>query len=200
MELSQRKFLNWTKFKICDRGVQISTTSIGISNECTIHFEDITNTISKYSKRYAILFYPVVFFIIFTVIACIDFAQGKGSIQPVVEFIIPSLLFLGIFFVTSKKCTYIKLSNNKFIVFHTSIPNKETVDFFISEMFLRRNEYLKNKYAYVDKDFPIEKQLNKLMWLLENDIITKDEFQNLKKQLSSKSNDCGKTMGFRIDQ
>lgn len=44
-------------------------------------------------------------------------------------------------------------------------------------------DFLKSKYANIDKDLDTQDQLKKLIWLKEREVISQKEFEHLKSQL-----------------
>ncbi|RDJ93906.1 SHOCT domain-containing protein, partial [Lacticaseibacillus rhamnosus] len=50
------------------------------------------------------------------------------------------------------------------------------------------NQFLLTKYGKIDKALPMEGQLNKLEFLRDRDILTDEEFENLKNQLLGREN------------
>lgn len=64
-------------------------------------------------------------------------------------------------------------------------PNVIAADEFLNELKINIKRHTLSKYGQIDKDLPIEPQINNLVWLQEREIISKEEFQTLKSQLLS---------------
>ena len=69
-------------------------------------------------------------------------------------------------------------------------PDKETVDKFLQALESEKRKYVINKYGNVDKDLPIEPQLDQLIWLRNEDYIDDQTLVELKNKLLGKQKDA----------
>jgi len=54
---------------------------------------------------------------------------------------------------------------------------------FANQLIQASKNYLKKKYGFVDEDLPSEMQFKNYLWLWQNDIITQEEYTELKRRL-----------------
>ena len=83
----------------------------------------------------------------------------------------------------------------QFITLFENAPNEATVDQFIEQLATHTKSYLKEKYGKLDKDFPIESQLQNFLWLKDRGVITNIEFEQLKDNALGRSSE-NKFIGF----
>jgi hypothetical protein len=67
------------------------------------------------------------------------------------------------------------------LTFFQDSPSKEEVDNFISEIIRLSKQILINKYGKIDSDLPEETVMNQFNWLKNRDLITEEEYIDLKK-------------------
>ncbi|ANI88057.1 hypothetical protein A9P82_01200 [Arachidicoccus ginsenosidimutans] len=65
------------------------------------------------------------------------------------------------------------------LVFYRAIPNEQEVLNFISQIVRVSKEYLKEKYTQFDDFTKEEIFMNQLRWLLDRDVITNEEYNNI---------------------
>ena len=85
--------------------------------------------------------------------------------------------------------------NNGYLEFIKNKPNKDEFEAFIKKLSDEITLFLKSKYAKIDLEMPVEPQLMTLGWLREKDIISEEEFENLKHNLVNKKKG-GASIGF----
>ncbi|MBO8172055.1 MAG: hypothetical protein H0Z33_09195 [Bacillaceae bacterium] len=91
--------------------------------------------------------------------------------------IISAILF-GIYWGKSPHLMIIRGGQNRIVLFRKS-PSEGEVDQFVENILEARKQYLRKKQAKIDPDLPAEDQLYHLKYLLDQEIITEDEYQSL---------------------
>jgi len=66
------------------------------------------------------------------------------------------------------------------LTFFQDSPSREEVDGFINEIIRLSKQLLLNKYARIDPELPEETMFNQFNWLKNRDLITNDEYNDLK--------------------
>jgi hypothetical protein len=66
------------------------------------------------------------------------------------------------------------------LTFFKDSPSLEEVNAFISEIISLSKQLLLNKYAKIDSELPEETMFTQLNWLKNRDLITEEEYQELK--------------------
>jgi hypothetical protein len=61
-----------------------------------------------------------------------------------------------------------------------NVPNHHEIEIFIKEILKNRNAYLRKKYTKIDPDLPLDPQLNMIKHLKDMNVISDDEFDELK--------------------
>ena len=102
---------------------------------------------------------------------------------------------LVVSFFTKLKIITIKTYEGQNIELYFTRGNKNNVLAFADKIIASANEYILTKYSRIDKDLPIENQLNKLEYLRNNELITQEKFDQLKNQLLGKDNK--QSIGYR---
>jgi len=94
--------------------------------------------------------------------------------------------------------TYISLIDQKAVLFYNKKNNQNIINDFIKEILKRRNAYLKNGYAKVEFGFSREDQMKKFKWLLQESVITQNEYDKLVNELIKNSDEnYQSTIGFK---
>jgi len=103
------------------------------------------------------------------------------------------VLFSGLLFVffllltilSRKHMLYITTLSGYLIDFYDKNPNEEAMGKFLATLKTRTFTFLKEKYAVIDLDLPIEKQIENLNFLKERNVITEKEYEALKEKLKN---------------
>ena len=86
-------------------------------------------------------------------------------------------------FLSRKRVVRIDISYSTALEIFYHKHNKDQVYAFATEVVKASNEYLLKKYSKIDRQLPIEPQLEKIQFLLQRDIINEQEFTALKDEL-----------------
>ena len=71
----------------------------------------------------------------------------------------------------------LKIHDRQKIVFLCDEPNSQAVEKFLTQLWLQRKKYLREKYFYINHDRDLDRQTVRLQWLLEQQVITKSEYR-----------------------
>lgn len=163
-----------------------------------IPYEEIdTFKIRKQKKNDNALLFITIFFGFFFIINILNSDNYKdSSFIPVAIFLFSATLISGLItYLKFKNIILIPTANNGHLELYLTIPSRGETDNFINELTRRINSYLKIKYASIDKDMPIDQQLSNLLWLKEREILSLEEFEDLKMKLR-KNRNGEKPIGF----
>ncbi|EAS19868.1 hypothetical protein BBFL7_02268 [Flavobacteria bacterium BBFL7] len=197
--LSQKRIFKSQVLTIEKDRLKISIKDLNSSQTFYMLFEEIDITKIRNEKKFEIIFLSIsLFFGLFFFINLFNPSNYEGDSTT----IIPVLIFLLSGFLCSSFITFLYYRNNIIIpstsgviVLYKNIPDEKTVDNFLTILKESINHFLKEKYAKVDIDLPKEQQFNAYNYLRERDIISEDEYQDLKKKLKSGKEDF-KSIGF----
>lgn len=95
------------------------------------------------------------------------------------------VLFLLLTILSRKYMLYITTISGHLIGFYDKNPNKEAMAEFLEILKTRTFVFLKEKYAIIDMDIPVEKQIENLNFLKDRNVITEKEYEALKEKLKN---------------
>ncbi|GGF11976.1 hypothetical protein [Hymenobacter cavernae] len=98
-----------------------------------------------------------------------------------------SFIFFVVFLITTllsrKHVLCIPTYSSGMIELYDNNPSEADIKEFLNALKERIHGFLKRKYTTIDKDLPVEPQLEMLLWLKQRNILSGDEFASLKQQL-----------------
>ncbi len=186
MTLLQRKLFLRRQFTMNKRDLNIKSSDLTSSEELNIPYEEIdTNKLIFQKKTDNIMLIITLIFGGFFIINLFnpENYKGDGWFGVGLFLFMVTLFSAMITYVKCKNLVLIPTLNNGYIEILKAKPNQKQFDEFLSELTSRISTYLKSKYGTLDFDMPYEPQLMNLSWLKDREIITTDEFENLKKEL-----------------
>lgn len=165
--------------------LRIMEKDSGELKEWTVNLDSIGYNLiyqSATRKRAYIMSSFLAAFLVFITISLFMSDDFIGNL-PVV---IGSYLILGFIIALSaiaplKKEIHL-VGGNVNLTFFQGSPSKEEVNEFISEMIRLSKQQLLNKYAKIDPELPEETMYNQLHWLKNRDLITEEEYNELKSE------------------
>ena len=144
-----------------------------------IHYQSDSIIIGKIFF-YVCLAFPVVLWIIYFIVPE-QMDKGVATVNTVIWWFLALLNILK----QHEDDIYLSGGQNS-LVFYRAIPNEETVLDFIHKVINTSRSYLRDKYATVDTNIPEDIFVGRLFWLKEEEIISENEFYELKKEYSIK--------------
>lgn len=107
-----------------------------------------------------------------------------------------------VFILTYKRKFYlVKSGNLNAIEFFDENPTKKEFDEFIERIKTRRNKALEEKYGQINSLLSYEQNHQNQIWLLNNDVINKDEFDKRNKEINSTfSSTVRNKIGFKLGE
>lgn len=178
MVFHNRRYFAQQKFEITKDVLKIVQKNLFEEKEFEISLEMIGKTISRETIFNSNLFMVGFFFFGVTLL----FLFGIYSeISLIFGFF--SLLFFVIPFLSRKRVLRIDISYSTALEIFYHKQNKDQVYAFATEVVKASNEYLLKKYSKIDRQLPIEPQLEKIQFLLQRDIISDEAFTALKDEL-----------------
>jgi hypothetical protein len=123
--------------------------------------------------------------LLFITLAAISFAgcillQSLITKQGFKYIIIPvaiAVLFTVLYQVKQKKYVVVETFDRKKVIFLKDKPNRQALENFLAQLWLKRKQYLRDKYFYINPNQNLQQQTERLRWLLEQNVITKVEYQ-----------------------
>jgi hypothetical protein len=188
--LSQKYFLTTNYFEIRDKGLFVSLKSFSSRFEEEILFEEISNRVTRTAKKETVL---VFFSSAFALAGLLSLL--RGSVTGFIVLLIIALLFLLLLKISIQNLVNLYIHGDKTLQIKADKPNAQEVEDFLETLKKVKKDYLISKYGKIDKDLPIEGQMNNLIWLKNLDYLSEEEFLEMKGKLLGKEN--GNKIGFK---
>lgn len=185
-DFSQQKLLEKRHFRFMEDGLFIHSSTAGKTHEYEIKYENIGTKIIYWKNGLSIYLFIAGFLTIASILLCFDTTEPK--VEPSARLLlIPVILFcISLYFITYKKARYItNPDNSNPIELFSNKPNIEAVDHFISEILSRRKAFLLQRFGQLNKNLSYEPQYYSLTWLLDNEVINKEEYDQKLQELNS---------------
>ena len=184
------RLLGSNKLTILKNKIRISQKSVFKYIEYDIPLENIMDgkTIKVEINR-DLIFWGLIVFIIGIVFNMAD-ALLTFTILSCISLI---LISTGLF--TRKRTITINTFSETPIILYYRKSNQNTICDFADTILNKSKEYLINKYSKIDKDLPVENQLNNLEFLWSRDLIDDLKYEELKNIILDKDS-RSKTIGF----
>ena len=184
MKLQTRRFFKRQEIEILRTSLKIEKKSLLDYEEFEIPFENIHNKKKVQSKTNDNL---VVISFVLLVIALLFFVFSSETDLSTFLFIC-AIFFLVIAFISRKKTITIPAYDGNKIEIPFNNRNKPDALEFANKIIEASNIFLLNKYCKIDKALPLEGQISKLEFLRDREILTDEEYDNLKNQLLGREN------------
>lgn len=184
MKLQTRRFFKKQEIEILRTSLKIEKKSLLDYEEFEIPFENIHNKKKVQSKTNDNL---VVISLALLVIALLFFVFSSETDLSTFLFICGTFFFV-IAFISRKKTITIPAYDGNKIEIPFNNRNKPDVLEFANKIIEASNSFLLNKYCKIDKALPLEGQISKLEFLRDREILSDEEYDNLKNQLLGREN------------
>ena len=184
MILKQKQGGKRKEFEIInDTSLRIKEKQSGELKEWTILLESIGYSLvyqSATRKRAYIMASFMTAFLIFISIALFMSDDFLGNLPVVITayIIFGILISLSLFLPLKKEIHLVGGAVN--LTFFQNSPSEEEVDKFIKEIIRLSKQQLLKKYATIDPEIPEDTMFGQLYWLKNRDLITDEEYRDLK--------------------
>ena len=187
-EFKQKRFLNSKRVAFEYDGITFSSGNFLNAKEIFIPFDEIIpDAITRETKTSRLYLWISIIFGLIFILAVLDIFKIPFGILMVLKFF-SGLLFVFFLILTifsRKKMLYITTLSGYLFDFYDRNPSKEAIDEFLETLKTKTFAYLKEKYAVIDIDLPVEKQIENLNFLKERNVITEIEYEALKEKLKN---------------
>ncbi|KAF2326601.1 hypothetical protein [Flavobacterium ginsenosidimutans] len=174
--IKQRRLFTKREYNILDNKVNYKTSYVGGESEGMIAFENLSKEKTTYKTSNNIILLLSLFIFGITGIS-FYFRNDKDSDPDAwIAFAFIAIVLFTIYFFMNENSWKIRTYNNGQLLLFKKHPNKNLVDEFITTLFLERDNYLRERYLSLDPNLDYATQVNDLRWLLNVEVISKDEF------------------------
>ena len=198
-DFSQKRLLEKKQFRFIEDGVFIRLTFAGKVHEYELKYENIGYKVIYWKNGLNVFLILAAFFIVASIGMHYDTSENKVDLFGQIFAILLIPLCIALYFLTYKRARYltgqgvpqpIELFSNK--------PDTEAVDNFIDEILSRRKQFLAQRYMQFNRNLSFEPQYYNLNWLLETEVINKQEYDQKLAELNGLYPSAAIVTGFRI--
>ena len=189
-KIETNRFFKKYSIQLLDSHLLVKKSSPFESSEFELSYDQIENKKSIETKvNFGLL-------VISSLAAIVGFLYLFGNKDEVtIAFFSISILVLLIAFSTKLKMIIIKSYDGRNIELFYTTKNKEEIIAFSDKILSSSNDYVLRKYSKIDRDLPIDNQLQNLIFLRDRDLLSEEKFEHLKNQLLGK--DTKSNIGYR---
>jgi F0F1-type ATP synthase assembly protein I len=185
MILKQKQGGKRKEFEIMNgTSLRIREKESGEMKEWTINLDSIGHNLvyqSATRKRLYIMSAFLSAFLVFITVALFLSDDFMGNLPVVIVSYLVFGLIIGLCFFSPLK-KEIHLVGGVTITFFQDSPSSEEVDKFIGKIIRLSKKNLLHKYGRIDTDLPEETMMTQLNWLKNRDLLTEEEFRELKNE------------------
>jgi hypothetical protein len=186
MILKQKQGGKRKEFEIQNNStLRVKEKESGELKEWTVNLENIGYSLiyqSATRKRLYILASILAAFLLFITVALFMSDDLMGNLPVVIgSYVIFGLMIALSLFTPLKKEIHL-VGGGVNLTFFQDSPSTEEVSAFINEIIRLSKQQLLKKYAKIDPELPEETMFNQLNWLKNRDLITDEEYNDLKNE------------------
>lgn len=187
-EFKQKRFFNSKRVEFEIDGITFYSGTFLNAKEIFIPFDDILpDAITRETKTSRLFLWITIASGLILSLALWDIFIIPFAIYMVLVFFSGLLfaVFLLLTIFSRKYMLYITTLSGYLIDFYDKNPSEEAMDEFLETLKTKTFTYLKEKYAVIDIDLPVEKQIENLNFLKDRNVITEKEYEELKEKLKN---------------
>ena len=191
-EFKQKRFFNSKRVEFENDGISYYSGNFLNAKEIFIPFDEIIpDAITRETKTSRLFLWLTITLGFIFGLALWDIFRIPFGIYMVLVFFagLFSLFFLILTIFSRKHMLYITTFSGYLIGFYDKNPSEEAIEEFLEILKTKTFAYLKEKYAIIDKDLPVEKQIENLNFLKERNVITEKEYEALIEKLKKNNID-----------
>lgn len=185
-EFKQKRFFNSKRVEFESDGITFYSGNFLNAKEIFIPFDEIIpDAITRETKTSRLFLWMTISFGLIFSLSFLDILRIPFGIYMVLVFFSGLLFvfFLLLTILSRKYMLYITTLSGYLIDFYDKNPSEDAMEEFLKTLKTKTFSYLKEKYAVIDIDLPIEKQIENLNFLKERNVITEKEYEALKEKL-----------------
>lgn len=177
MELHQKVFGERRSFFLLPNRIKVCLKNIRGEHESYFSYESLEREAQIiYHKSYRLLFAAIVS-IAFLVCLLLPSLAIRGQVYYTVYPLIVAILSIILYLYKRRNYVIIETKDCQKIIFIQNKSNRKALETFLIQLWLYRKQYLRDKYFYIDYSCDPDRQTLRLRWLLEQNIITRAEYE-----------------------
>jgi len=189
MSFQNKRYFKKQSFDLSESSVKIHKKGLFDEIEYEVSLEHIHNIKTIQTQINNNLLISGIFFFVFSFLFLLGTAEQLTFIFAGI-----GVIFVFSAFINRTKTVSILTYSGEPITLYFTNSNKQDVVNFSNKIIEASDKYLLNKYTKIDRDLPIEPQLQHLNFLLDREIISESQFELFKNQLLGRNGKS--TIGF----
>lgn len=186
MILKQKQGGKRKEFEILSPSLlRVKEKQSGELKEYTVNIESIGYNLIYQSatRKHLYILASILFaFLVFITVALFMSDDFMGNLPVVIVSYIIFGLLIALSLLSPLKREIHLVGGSANLTFFQDSPSPQEVNLFINEIIRLSKQQLLNKYAKIDPELPEETMFNQLNWLKNRDLITEEEYVDLKNE------------------
>jgi hypothetical protein len=181
LELKQKYLFERREFFLESNRIRLFVKDIDGETEIYVQYETVTPNTRIITRQDGWVYIAAISFGIFALVGFVLNFVGVSSLMrwsPL--WAVASIIFFGFHLYRRRRYFILDLSDKTSIFFLSNQPSKEILESFVTSLYGMRRQYLREKYFVIDPDNDPDKEIARLNFLLEQEVISKSEFQKMK--------------------
>ncbi|RDC56057.1 hypothetical protein DU508_10530 [Pedobacter chinensis] len=199
-EILKQKTLNFNRntFIITEIGLEVKRKNLFSSTEYLVAYEDLGVRVFKSNKGVFGFLISSGILVMLSILLYILKKDGEDIEDSASLFYLGLAAICFIVFILTYKRSFnlVKPGNVNAIEFLYNNPNKTELDAFIETLISTRNGFLSEKYGTLRSSFSYNDNYRNILWLLNNDVINKAEYDKRIDKLNAEMNRKAQKIGF----
>lgn len=157
------------------------TNRLGYYTLRSVPFEDIflNKTIEQRRPNYRFVVLPLVWCALVALVWLLG-PQDQTLLESVGPAGLALLIMLGVGYAFPVTRLVLPTKHDSRVVIEYSARAQQRITAFMDQLRADHKTYMVEKFAQIDPQLPIDTQLNHLLWLKNSEVITKEEFDQIK--------------------
>jgi hypothetical protein len=178
MPFHNKRYFTRQSFDILGSSVKVHKKGLFDEIEYEIPFDQIHNKMTIQTQINNNLIVTGIFFMVFSFLFLLGTAR-----ELTVIFLSIGVIFVVAALINRKKTVIVPNYGGEAITLFFNNKTKNEVVDFGKQIIIASDNYLLQKYSKLDRDLPIEPQIEHLQFLFNREIINESQFESLKNQL-----------------
>ncbi len=177
MELHQKAWLEKRSFFLLPNKLKLYLKDAEGEYENYIAYESLKSEAQIYRRKNSQLLFITLVAVSFAVCILLQSLITHQRPKYIIIPIIVAVVFTILYQVKQQNYIVVETFDRKKVIFLKDKPNRQALETFLAQMWLKRKQYLRDKYFYISPNHNLQQQTERLRWLLEQNVITKAEYQ-----------------------
>ncbi|BAZ45252.1 hypothetical protein NIES4102_22710 [Chondrocystis sp. NIES-4102] len=177
MELHQRALLEKRSFFLLPTKLKLYLKDAEGEYENYIAYESLKSETQICCRKNPQLLFLTLLSGSLTISLIIHSLVTNQSFKPIIIPAIVTVILAILYNFKQQGYLILETFDRKKVIFLKDQPNRQALESFLAQLWLKRKQYLRDKYFYINPNQNLQQQTERLRWLLEQNVITKVEYQ-----------------------